>query len=354
MDAFPLDPAASVDTDGDLYPDVWNNGYSESNSTQGLTLDYFPVDEACNSINHSRNGTCDIALKIPNYTPTQIAFDGKVIYYLSRENHKVFRWSMEENYHLEPIGVNFDPLDFTYSKDDKSLYIIYEEPYVSKLSISDNLKETHFVNHSGRTKRISSVGKNIILYDAGYVEGTNYIYAFDGSLKSTQIDRINTSNYATNEMNNRLYYLKRGRFPLKLTYDVIDQTTQNVSETKCAEYLSSTNREVELIVSLDGSRVFLGLGQIYDGNTLSLLHNMGHGITTGAWASNRLVTLRQESESTKVEFFDDSYVSQSSFSILGSPIKIFPDEQGLVLKVNVNGQPTVHTCHSESRLCANN
>lgn len=43
-DAFINDPAASVDTDGDLYPDAWNEGKSESDSTTGLKLDFDPLD----------------------------------------------------------------------------------------------------------------------------------------------------------------------------------------------------------------------------------------------------------------------------------------------------------------------
>ena len=44
LDAFPSDPAASKDSDGDGYPDEWNEGKSESDSTIGLILDKFPDD----------------------------------------------------------------------------------------------------------------------------------------------------------------------------------------------------------------------------------------------------------------------------------------------------------------------
>ena len=44
LDAFPTDPAASVDNDSDGYPDEWNEGKTESNSTTGLKLDVFPND----------------------------------------------------------------------------------------------------------------------------------------------------------------------------------------------------------------------------------------------------------------------------------------------------------------------
>ncbi|MCK4613608.1 MAG: hypothetical protein KAU14_02295, partial [Thermoplasmata archaeon] len=43
-DAFPTDQAASKDSDGDGYPDEWNTGKSQTDSTTGLKLDAFPKD----------------------------------------------------------------------------------------------------------------------------------------------------------------------------------------------------------------------------------------------------------------------------------------------------------------------
>ncbi|ARN76133.1 hypothetical protein [Oceanicoccus sagamiensis] len=44
FDDFPNDIAASVDSDGDDFPDAWNTGYSQEDSTTGLVLDLFPTD----------------------------------------------------------------------------------------------------------------------------------------------------------------------------------------------------------------------------------------------------------------------------------------------------------------------
>jgi hypothetical protein len=43
-DAFPTDKAASVDKDGDGYPDEWNEGMTEEDSSTALILDQFPDD----------------------------------------------------------------------------------------------------------------------------------------------------------------------------------------------------------------------------------------------------------------------------------------------------------------------
>jgi len=44
IDAFPDDPAASLDSDGDGFPDAWDEGKTEADSTTGLILDAFPDD----------------------------------------------------------------------------------------------------------------------------------------------------------------------------------------------------------------------------------------------------------------------------------------------------------------------
>ncbi|MDO6721628.1 hypothetical protein Q4575_19715, partial [Psychrosphaera sp. 1_MG-2023] len=43
-DAFPLDVAASADEDSDGFPDSWNAGKTEADTTTGLVIDEFPAD----------------------------------------------------------------------------------------------------------------------------------------------------------------------------------------------------------------------------------------------------------------------------------------------------------------------
>lgn len=46
IDKFPNDVAASIDNDSDGYPDSWNNGYSQNDSTTGLLIDFYPYDSS--------------------------------------------------------------------------------------------------------------------------------------------------------------------------------------------------------------------------------------------------------------------------------------------------------------------
>jgi hypothetical protein len=71
LDAFPNDPAASVDSDGDGFPDAFNaNATEEQLAATVLTLDAFPADPAI-SLDSDGDGFPD-AFNV-NATPEQIA-----------------------------------------------------------------------------------------------------------------------------------------------------------------------------------------------------------------------------------------------------------------------------------------
>src|SRR5262249_4642516 len=100
LDAFPDDPAASLDADGDGAPDAWNPGKGPADSTTGLVaLDAFPNDAACQRPDQalaSDPTRCDVAGAVPDYAPDadtiSIDADG-VVYLLAPSERRIFRWS---------------------------------------------------------------------------------------------------------------------------------------------------------------------------------------------------------------------------------------------------------------------
>ena len=124
--------AASVDTDRDGYPDAWNAGMSQSDSTTGLTLDAFPQDSACWLAAHGSGGVCNYGATIPNYMPDQVVQHGDVVYLLSTANRRVYRWSISAGAYLNPyiVGINqgfntVAPTKMEYSAAHQRLYLGY-------------------------------------------------------------------------------------------------------------------------------------------------------------------------------------------------------------------------------------
>ncbi|MDO6720896.1 choice-of-anchor U domain-containing protein, partial [Psychrosphaera sp. 1_MG-2023] len=75
VDAFPLDAAASMD-DGDGYPDAWNEGATAADSTTGLVLDQFPADGGVNWTDSDGDGVGDNTDAFPAYSGASVDADG--------------------------------------------------------------------------------------------------------------------------------------------------------------------------------------------------------------------------------------------------------------------------------------
>ena len=108
-DAFPTDPSASIDNDGDKFPDQWNDGYTQEDSITGLKLDYYPDNLDCNILEHGDGVICDISKTIPSYTPDFVKVDASgIIYLVSNINKRIYRWDIKTKKYINPYILNED------------------------------------------------------------------------------------------------------------------------------------------------------------------------------------------------------------------------------------------------------
>jgi hypothetical protein len=125
-DAFPNDPAASMDSDGDGYPDEWNPLWNASEGETNLTLDAFPHDPN-EWIDSDGDGYGDNGDKFPN--------DPEVhdIRYIYDSKTDVLAVRGETNYNIEIIGedkyfVIYWMIDSSDELAGDALTIKYESP----------------------------------------------------------------------------------------------------------------------------------------------------------------------------------------------------------------------------------
>ncbi len=178
-DAFPLDPAASADTDGDGFPDAWNPGQSRKNSVLDLEIDAFPLDTACQKSDQAiadDRRVCDIAGATPTYFPSKVvgSEDG-IVYVLGRTESRIFRWSALTGEPLNPIVVSEDPRFLTYSDRHNRLYIGYEDGRITAFDPTASaspaggsaLRESHFRRLPAPLRSLVAVDDFLVIYGGG-------------------------------------------------------------------------------------------------------------------------------------------------------------------------------------------
>lgn len=172
LDAFPLDKAAAIDSDGDSYPDVWVDGYGEGDSRDGLLLDIAPTETSYWLEQHINDDSCvyQSSMNVPSYgAETVITSNGVVYIYLNSQRHLIYRYSLAQQKYLpslqlsrlNDLGGSIQAL--TWSERQQRLYIGYVGGLVSYIEPEKSTEEVYFANVSTRVRKIWPADNYIIV-----------------------------------------------------------------------------------------------------------------------------------------------------------------------------------------------
>nr|WP_324257315.1 hypothetical protein [Cellvibrio fontiphilus] len=339
LDAFPLDPAASVDSDKDGYPDSWNPGYSEVDSISNLTLDAYPQDSACYLPAHGDGTACNYGATIPNFTPDQVASDTEYIYLLSSANQRIYRWSLVEANYVNPLVIGqkqglttYLPTKMALSESHNRIYLGYESGAIRYLDLQTG-QELPFANTAQAVKGLASVGNYVLAQDYSGAWATHYIFDEFGSITDAREWNYYSPEYAWSPLDSRVYYTSNFS-PADLHFETVDQTTGKITQVGEAPYHGQYTIRPPIRVAPSGLQVLLGSGDIYRASDLSHQQNLGALVEDALWTSAVLTTL--ENNQLKVRSPEDFSVLQS-FSISGTALRVVASGQDVVVIHSVDG-----------------
>lgn len=311
-DAFPLDPAASADSDFDGYPDAWNEGKTQEDSTTGLVLDIYPNDSACYFAEHGDGTTCNYESTMPEFIPDSILMDEDgVIYMLSSENNRVYRWSSEYASYLDPLVIGStsalnasSPDILTYSTAHRRLYFGYDTGAITYIDLDGDHGEQPLVNIAMAVNGLAAVGNHILAQDNSGAWETHYIIDQYGNITDSRDWNDYSRVYAWNEWNNRVYYFKDSTSPNDLMYETIDPNLGIILDDGETPYHGDYSIRPPIIVSNGGDFVLLGSGDIYNADALTIYDTLGEYFTYGVWLDSILVTATSSGGTTTLKLWE--------------------------------------------------
>jgi len=350
-DAFPIDPAASVDSDGDGYPDAWNPGKGPADSTTGLTaLDAFPLDSACQLPEHALPGDpsrCDVARGIPAYQPEPAQMlcdrDG-TLYLLSPANHEIFRWSFAEHYHRNPIPVGRGVQKMAYSATTHRLYLGYDTGLITQIDLSTGVAEAPFAKTPLATNGLATAGPIVVASDFSGAWDTHYTFLPDGTRVSAVDWNRYSREYAWSPVRNRLYFFRDDTSPNDLHWESIDPVTGKITGAGESPYHGDFVIRPPIRVSQDGTRVLLGSGDLYDAVTIEMKGSLVVDPDDALWlADGGLVTLRESPNGqTLLEQWTPDLRLYNTASYAGTPLRVFEHGGEFVVVTEQAGKPAFH------------
>jgi hypothetical protein len=350
-DAFPLDRAASVDSDRDGHPDAWNSDCSELDSTTGLTLDAFPQDSACWLAEHGSGGICDHDATIPAYVPDQIVHHGDTVYLLSSANKRVYRWSISAAAYLNPFVVGIDqgfetlaPSRMAFASNNQRLYLGYSTGAIRYIDTTGGPAELPFANAAKGVGGLASVGNYLLAQDGSGAWATHYVFDSAGVVTAQTDWNYYSREYAWDPVTSRVYFFRDDTSPNDLHFEVIDQSTGQISSAGETPYHGSYGIEPPIRVSVDGQSVLLGTGDIYAQNGLTWMRTLGTQVADARWFANgSLVTLTTSGNQTSLRRIGASgLVTLEQLSFTGAALRVVGTDAGMVVVVRDNDTVQFH------------
>jgi len=352
LDAFPLDAAASLDTDHDGYPDAWNTGKAGSDSTTGLTLDAYPQDSACYLSAHGDGVHCDYGATVPGFVPDQIVSDGDTIYLLSSINKRVYRWSIADGVYVNPYIVGIDqgfttlsPKLMAYSADQHRLYLAYDSGAIQYIDVtSGSGSEVHFGNVATSVGGLAAVGKYVMVQDFSGAWATHYVFDRNGAITDQAEWNYYSREYAWDPMTSRVYFFRDDTSPDDLHYEVIDQITGEISASGETPYHGSYNIQPPIRVSSGGQYVLLGSGDIYNQFGLTWSGSIGMQVADARWfADDSLVTLTTAGGKTVLRRLGVDLANLEQLNFDGQALRVVGTDAKMIVVVTDGSAVQFHS-----------
>ena len=350
QDAFPTDPAASVDTDHDGYPDAMVSGVP---STTGLTVDAFPLDAACWLPSHGSGGVCNPAGTVPAFVPDHVIQEGDTIYLLSIANRRVYRWSIAARAYINPYAVGLDsgfgiaaPTRMAYSASHQRLYLGYGNGAVRYIDVAAGSAAEHpYMDAGAGVIGLAAAGNYLLVQDAvGYGQGTRYFVNRDGVITQTQAAYLESREYAWDPNTSRLYFFRDHVSPNNLLYAVIDQTTGMMTSTGQAPYHGDYAIAPPIRVSANGQQVLLGTGDFYRQGDLQRTSTLGAPVADARWMANGALSTLTDSggQTTFRRLSSGSFALQEHVTFAGQPLRVVGSDKQLVILTLAAGSVQFH------------
>ena len=339
-DAFPLDPAASQDSDGDGFPDAWNPGATAAQSTTGLALDAFPHDAACTLPAHAlpgQPGVCDIAGSIPDYYASHVEVDANgIVYLLSLDNDRLYRWSLVEDDHLNPIVLADEPRHLAYSRENDRLYVGYWTGAVTQIDpLAPQPKEQPFVSVPGANVMLETAGTDVVTGDP--FGDTVRSFDVDGGLLDTHDMRPSYGPFVWSAPRNRMYWSQ-----LSLEWTGFDAETGQFSTGGQAPYYNHLRPVSYLRPSPDGEQVMASGGDVYSATSLEVEAWLPHSYDDASWEGELLFTVRWDDERTALEARDGTFQLVDRVLLPGEPRYVRTWNGQAVVVTQIDSKPVVH------------
>ena len=288
-----------------------------------------------------------------SYIPDKVDIGSdETVYLLSRKFQSVFRWSVAQRRYLSTIPLVDVPSSIAFAANENRLYTIYPNGVINKIELATGLIEEPFASQPHTPCGLTIAGSFVFTCDDSKNSFAHMVFSPTGERLSAVDWNDFSYEYIWNAARQKMYFFRDDTSPNDLLWEDIDPA--GLIGTKVdLPYHGDFSLIHPIRVKPDGSIVLTGTGRIFDGLTLAQVNTLSNDISDAGWKGDTLVTLRSLSSDSQLQrWTSGNYGIARSQAVKGSPIRLFPVNEGWLVITNIAGRPRFTLWSSDLTLIA--
>lgn len=275
------------------------------------------------------------------FTPDAVFYDsGDVVYFFSKQYHHIFRWSLSQKAYISSIPLRGTPDFVAYSDSLDQLFTLYSGGSIFKIDPNGDLSETPIYNLMNTPLGVTAAGETLFVCLKTGTSSYNIVTVALPSGTMVTMKRYGdySLEYQWNATIRRVYYYRDKISPNDIIWSDLDGNGA-ITASGDSPYHNSTGITHPLRVKPDATLVILGSGRIYNGSSLEQVNTLSNAINDAGWKADTLYTMRLINSSLQLQKWTSTYALSKVASGLGTPIRMFPLEDGWLVITSYNNQP---------------
>ncbi len=285
------------------------------------------------------------------YTPEEIFadHDGGLLMF-SKANLSLFRWSPVARDYTASIPLLGSPKFAAYSSKSNRAYFAYDTHLVREMDLNAAAPaEKPLFNLPQEPTGLATAGEFIFAADPSGAWSSHYIYSPAGE----QLQAVEWNYYSRvwewEPVKRRMYFFRDDTSPNDLHYETID-AAGTITDKGETPYHGDFSVVPPIRASLDGGKVAIGSGVVFETAGLTRLTTLPNGFVDALWRPAELLTLRASGTQSQVQRWNGStFAAAGTLPIFeGTPLRMLALASGQpVVITQVVGAPRIYLLNED-------
>lgn len=269
-----------------------------------------------------------------------LADDG-MLYLFNRAQRVIHRFSIPQWRYLESASLPGEPRFASVGASGSLVYVAYAGGRIGVVRRGET-REAFLAYGPMSALAIAAADDHVLTVDNTGAWNSHRIYNLNG----VETDWVDWNYYsqeiAWNRNTRRMYFFSEFLSPSDLHFEVISHDGE-IIQGGDSPYHGEVQTTQPIRANPDGSRVYLGSGQVFDGADLTLAGHLGMQPEDLTWLNGTMYSLHRitQTDRSRVTRWTHGNAIVASAEVLGRPGRLFAYGSDLISVTHVNGRTLI-------------